>query len=337
MRHKVYLEMRFVRLVTALTCAVMVSSCSSTGGTSSVASVRHEVVSRPIPGVRVGLTPALDGGSAGWCITETSTYRSRKGSRVICVGARPSTGPIFVESCNQSYRGNFLDDRVNVIVLTRGEVAVVTVAGGMPIPTESNSTLPMGLRAAAIELPGYRIARRSFTVGYPWLPCPHVTPLGANVRPIDKLSGPGDPLTVRLPTRHWQSPERPLKGVCQLTSTRLPRKTVAIEGKVASRVKPFPELLGQAFISCVDTTYFYENNHDLPAAVLLDAAHPGAEPPDLLGMRPLAGHPSVFEAPPDLFARRIRGAWLVVQEEDNIGPRVPVELLEHLHATIRLR
>jgi hypothetical protein len=53
-------------------------------------------------------------------------------------------------------------------------------------------------------------------------------------------------------------------------------------------------------------------------------------------MKPLPGHPSVFEGPQDRFARRIRGAWLVVQEEDNIGPSVPLELLEHLHATVHL-
>jgi hypothetical protein len=58
-----------------------------------------------------------------------------------------------------------VDDKVNVLVLTRGDVTAVTVAGGAPIPTESNSALPAGLRAAAIELPGYRIVAKSFTVG----------------------------------------------------------------------------------------------------------------------------------------------------------------------------
>jgi hypothetical protein len=111
---------------------------------------------------------------------------------------------------------------------------------------------------------------------------------------------------------------------------------VAIEGTVATQIRPFPELLGQAFISCADVIYFYRNEHDLPAAVLLDATHPGAFPPGLPGMKPLTGHPSVFEVPPDRFARRIRGAWLVVEEEDGIGPSVPVELLEHLRATVHL-
>jgi hypothetical protein len=53
-------------------------------------------------------------------------------------------------------------------------------------------------------------------------------------------------------------------------------------------------------------------------------------------MEPVAHHRSVFEAPNRLFARRIDGAWLVVEEVDKIGSRVPLELLEHLHATLRL-
>jgi hypothetical protein len=325
----------FAGLVTALVCTVVASSCSSAHGTYPSASVRHAVVSRPIPGVRVGLAPTLDGGSAGWCIAETSTYSSRRHSGAICTGARTSTGPIVVESCSENKTPKVLAS-ARVVVLTRGEVAAVTVAGGRPIPTESTSTLPAGLRAAAIELPGYKIVPKSYTVGYPWLPCPRVTPLDANDKPIDKQGRSGNRLAVPLPRRYWRPPGRPPSGVCQLTSTRLPRETVVIEGTVTTRVRPFPELLGQAFVSCTETTYFYQNNHDLPAAVLLDAAHPGAVPPGLLGMKPLAGHPSVFEAPPDMFARRIRGAWLVVEEEDNIGPSVPVELLEHLRATIHL-
>jgi hypothetical protein len=73
--------------------------------------------------------------------------------------------------------------------------------------------------------------------------------------------------------------------------------------------------------------------------VLLDVSHPGSTPPSLPGMQPLAGHPGIFEAPGaegERAARRIPGAWLVVEEEDRIGLRVPVELLEHLRATIHL-
>jgi hypothetical protein len=328
-------EMRFVGLVAALACAVVVASCASARVTYSGAAIRHAIVSRPMP-VRVALTPMLDGGSAGWCVgtTRTSTAKKRSGAGG-CGGVKTSTGAIFYETCSETETGTG-NETAYVVILTRGEVSSVAVAGGAPIPTESNPTLPGGLRAAAIELPGYRIIAKPFAASDPWSPCPRVTALDANDEPIAQHGRSGVPLTVELPRRYWYRPARPPSGVCRLTATRLPPETVAIEGTVALRVRPLPELLGRAFVSCADTTYFYQNNHDLPAAVLLDAAHPGAVPPDLLGMKPLAGHPSVFEAPPDLFGRRIRGAWLVVKEEDNIGPSVPVELLDQLRATVDL-
>lgn len=108
---------------------------------------------------------------------------------------------------------------------------------------------------------------------------------------------------------------------------------------VATVIRPENGLVGQALESCVDITYFYLGEHALTTAVLLSASHPGAMSPALPGMKPLAGHAGIFEAPGDgneMAARRIPGAWLVVEENDEIGLRVPVELLEHLRATIHL-
>lgn len=321
--------MRRTNLIVALACSVAVGSCSSAGGTSTGESVHHTVASGPTLDVRVGLTPILDGGSAGWCIATTDM--SMKGSETVCSGARTSKGPILVVTCSAEVTPNI---SANVLVLTRSDVAAVRVDGGRPVSTESNSTLPAGLRGAAIELPGYRIVPKSFTVGYPWRPCPLVTPLNASGKLIGQHGGSDSPLSVQMPRRQWRAPEHQPSGACRLTSTRLPRETVASEGTVAIRIKSFSHLLGQAFISCAETSYLYMKEHELPAAVLIDARHPGTVPTGLPGMKPLAGHPSVFEAPPNKFARRIRGAWLVVQEEDNIGPRLPVELLEHLRATV---
>lgn len=319
--------MQFVRLIAALTCSVVVSSCSMTDGTSSGDSVPSTVMSRPMVDASLGLTPSLEGGSAGWCF---ATIYGSGGNNTICPGARTSTGPILVETC---YGGAH---STNVLVLTRDDVVAVSVAGGAPIMTESNAALPVGLRSAAIELPGYRIVPKGFTVGYPWRPCPRVQPLDAKARKVNERGKSGSPLAVKLLMREWRPPKRPPSGVCLLGATRLPRETVAGEGSVTVRIKPIPQLIGHAFISCVETSYVYMKEHEIPAAVLLDAAHPGTTPPGLPGMKPLAGHPSIFEAPPSRFARRIHGAWLVVEEEDNIGPRVPVGLLERLHATIRL-
>lgn len=322
--------MRFVGLVAVLACMVL-AACSGARGT--VGATSHVVVaSRPMPGVRIGLTPMLEGGYAGWCISVITTYSGRRGG-ASCGGVRTSTGPIYYETCNAEVTPNGV---THVLVLTRADVAAVTVNGGAPISTESNHMLPAGLRAAALELPGYKIAARPPTAGEPWSPCPHVTPLDTKAQPIRKQGRAGVPLAVRLPRRHWEAPARPPSGVCRLSSTRLRRDTVASEGGVALQVRPLPKLLGHAFISCAETTYIYMNEHHLPAAVLLNAAHPGATPSPLPDMTPVPEHPGIFASPPHKFARRVHGAWLVVQEEDNIGPHVPVELLEHLHVVMNL-
>jgi hypothetical protein len=150
------------------------------------------------------------------------------------------------------------------------------VAGGRPIPTTTNATLPDGLRAAAVE-----VLRHD---GRPSIGrhCPRLTPLNAHDKPIGTNGKAGGPQAFRLPsTRQWEAPARPPSGVCGLTATQLPRETVAYQGAVATRIQPYRGLLGRALLSCA-------------------------------------------------------GAWLVVEEEDDIGLKVPVELLESLQATIRL-
>ncbi len=323
--------MPFVRLIAALLCGLLLSACSSVHESDADASLHPAVVSRVIPDARLVLTPGLAGGSAG--LNMTLAYTTRKGDSGIGTG-RPTTttGPIFHEGCSESKRYVVTS---YIAVLTRRDVASVAVVGGAPIPTESNSTLPDGLRGAAIELPGYRIAE-PFSTGYPWSPCPRVIGFDANGKQIDEQGRIGKPLDVELPSRHWQAPARPTSGVCGLTATRLPRETKVLGGTVAARLRPLPDLPNHAFISCAETTYIYMDEHEFPAAVLLDAVHPGAEMPALPGMEPLAGHPGIFEMPPDRFARRVRGAWVAVQEEEGIGPSVPIDLLEHLRASVTL-
>jgi hypothetical protein len=270
-----------------------------------------------------------------------------------CDVPRTSTGPIFAESCESS------EAAIDVYLLTRGEVAAVSIAGGRTIPTRANPTLPDGLRAAAIELirhngqPGLK-----FQLG-----CPPVTPLDARGAAIHRRGKRGAPLAMTLPgTEGWEVPSEASaqvcagpadksrracrlpqaspSGACELTATRLPAEITPRWGTVATQIRAYPNLLGHAFLSCVDTFYFYLGEHALDAAVLLDAAHPGATPPPLPEMKPLPGHPGFFQAPAsegEIAARRIPGAWLVVEENDEIGLSVPVELLESLQAAIKGR
>lgn len=309
------------RTATILICTFAASGCSHNAAHSAY-------VSRPVPNSHVLLVPDPQGGSVGWNLA-TGYQTTTEGSGGSDELTTTSTGPIFAEGgCQEDAT------RIDVYALTTSEVAAVSVAGGMPIPTTTNSTLPDGLRAAAVEVlrhngrPGIRSN------------CPRVTPLDVNGKPIGRKGKPGRPQTFKLPgTRQWKAPARPPRGVCELTAAQMPRETVAYRGYVATQIRPYHGLLGRAFLSCVDTVYIYHEEHHLTSAVLLNASHPGATPPPLPGMEPLAGHPGIFEAlgaSGRVVARRVPGAWLMVEEEDSISLRVPVELLNHLRATIHL-
>jgi hypothetical protein len=320
---------------------VAASSCSGGARASTGTQLHSTFVSRSAPDSHVMLVPGLQGGTAGWCLA--TGYRTMtEGSGGCGELTTTSTGPIFAEKgCDESETG------IHLYALTTGEVAAVSVDGGAPVRTVTNATFPDGLRAVAVE-----VVRHN---GQPSVEelhnCPRLTPLNAKLTPIRSAGEHTERLAfaARLPgTRKWdrgvpgQNPEwdaRPeAHGACGLRATQLPRETSARWGSVATVIRPEKGLVGQALESCVDITYFYLGEHALTAAVLLNASHPGATPPPLPGMKPLAGHPGIFEAPDsqEMAARRIPGAWLVVEENDDIGLRVPVELLEHLRATVHL-
>lgn len=300
---------------------------------------RTAYVSRAAPNSHVLLVPELRGGWAGWCMA--TGYRTRtEGGGGCSTLTTTSTGPIIAQpGCESSPTGIYL------YALTTSEVAAVSVYGGKPIRTTRNATLPGGLRAAAVE-----VARHD---GRPGIgrECPKLIPLAADGMPIRGNYGTARGQTVRLPgTKKWDrgvpgehpawSNRHPPRGACELTSARLPRETSARWGRVVTRVRPVKGLLGEALMSCVSVTYFYLGEHALESAVLLNAAEPGAAPPALPAMHALAGHPGIFEAPGpggEEVARRIAGAWIVVQEADRIGVGIPLELLMHLRARIHAK
>jgi hypothetical protein len=117
-----------------------------------------------------------------------------------------------------------------------------------------------------------------------------------------------------------------------------------IGGDVVGRVKGYRMFDTRAFQSCADT-YYALGSSTLEAAVLLDAEHPGATPADLPYLERAPGGAGVFDAPggimrgghagasDNLTAERLPGAWLIVT--GGSGPTQQLELLGHLHATIR--
>lgn len=304
---------------------------------------RHSI-SRAEPGAEVRLVATLDGGTAGWSV-DIKTHDSNGG------GLPPaSSGPIYAEACQGN--GNVS----SIIVLTTSAVAAVSVTGGPPIRTHRYPTLLDGLRAVVVELRGYP---RQPGLG---IACPKVTPLDAHLRPLSRRGKPNKPLARILPgSRSWLgkldsghrtcpiSPPSPAScvpaphppaGACHLTATTPSPGITEQGGSIATRIEPALGLPGTTFLSCVDYEYFYHEEDELTSAVLLNAEHPGAEPPPLPAMKPLAGHTGIFTTPGiqgERVARRIPGAWLVVEESDHIGLKIPLALLEALNAEINLK
>ncbi len=284
---------------------------------------------RATPGGEVSLVPVLDAGDAGWCMqTVTRIVRANSvSSSRACPAPPTSTGPIFAEECGDSH-----EEGAFVFLLTRGDVASVSIGGGTPVPTTTNAALPDGLRAASLQAPEY-----PFKPAFP-MHCPEVTPFAANGETIPTQSKPGVPLTSRLPRTTWAHPQSQPKGICRLDAPHLRLGTVAWEGAVAAAIRPVHRLLGRALVSCADTVYIHRVGEYVTAAVLLDASRPSAAPPPLPGMKPFGGHPGIFQASSSggpVVARRIPGAWVVATtSEGPVGPAMPIEILEHMRVTI---
>jgi hypothetical protein len=311
-------------LLATSACSGAARPASSSRGTSGTGAP-EAYAWRAARGTRVLLAPLMDGGEAGWCM-QIVTHRVEQGGNSYGWGcAEPATtsaGPILAESCGARREGPA------VYVLTRGEVASVAIGRGAHVPTSTNATLPDGLRVAALEAPGYRPAWR-------FKPCPTVTPLDSSGRAIPTRTGRATPLATRLPHSTWAHPDKPLHGVCGLTATKLAPGLGPLEGSVAATVRAVPGLLGRAFVSCARTVYDRPEGQYITAAVLLDAAHPGAPPAPLPGMTPLRGDPGLFEAfssEGQVVARRIPGAWLVATEQAASSTGPTVELLENMQA-----
>jgi len=267
------------------------------------------------------LVPFVVGGGAGWCLTTVPLSDLR------CTDPQTLTGPIFTETWNSSAPPPITEG----VVLTTGQVVAVRVNDGAVIATRAESSLPYGLRAAMIEVRG-REGQSEPGIDAPF---PRFIPLDSMGIPISRSTRPTTPLVTWLPSRHWQRPARPGGGACQIEVTSLPRAE-AQWGSVVTQVRSSFGLIGRAFLTCINTEY-YVDNWPLNTWVLLDAAHPGVPPASLPAMKPVPGHPMIFNAPSadgEMVARRFGGAWLAVGGGRGLKQRLT--LLEHLHATVHL-
>jgi hypothetical protein len=203
-----------------------------------------------------------------------------------------------------------IDQGEFVYVLTAPDVAAVRVAHGPTILTTTAARLPFGIRAAIWR-------SESEITG----PAPKLTALNASGHVIPTVLASDQPKEAGA---GWQRPRSPANGSCSLIAAPVSGLN-SQWGRVMTAIHPDPSVIGRAFLSCINTEYSFQGSA-LAAAVLLDAAHPGAPPAMLPDMAPVPGRPGIFNredvAGGGLTARRIGNAWLVVEGTNGLRQRV---------------
>jgi hypothetical protein len=274
----------------------------------------------------VFLAPPVQGGSVGWCVV--NTVATRMSGNLVATGGGFGCPIVLTPGrpiLDESWSGSSPPPVLRGLVLTRSEVAAVSVNGGTPIPTRTEPGLPYGLRAVLLEMNGTTLMGRP----------PELTPLSMSGQALTQPPMRPMPTAYGLETSGWKRPGHPKLGACKISATHVPGLT-ARWGRVVRHVRAISDLIGRPFLSCADTEYFFQN-WPLDAGIVLDATHPGVPPAPLPLMKPAAGHPGYYQAPGgngNVLARRIHGAWLLVEGGSGLQQRFVV--LSHLRATIHL-
>ncbi|HXB63451.1 MAG TPA: hypothetical protein VNV42_01115 [Solirubrobacteraceae bacterium] len=277
-------------------------------------------------GFAIRLSPSLDGGQEGWCVA----VEEPAGAGIAGGGC----GMLPVRSTPIAFQvsgGSARTRKESIVAITTPQVAAVMV-DGKRLPTVVPTGLLYGLRAVRIVMPLAVHRSRHGRLGVSVPAEPTLTPLDAQGRPIAQhvLRKPGSPAAPHAPGDAGRPP-------CSLRAQGL-AGVAAQWSHVAGAVRPYPgALVGRAYVSCVDVEYSLDH-WPLDAAILLDAAHPGARPAAIPGLRSVAGEPAYNNGEGDfkgdVTATRIPHAWLVVAGGRSLRQRIV--LLRHLAAAVTL-
>lgn len=311
-------------LLVSVSCLVSMTACASGGYTNMT--VRHRSISEIVRQERPLLLPPVQGGVVGWCLA------TKLGE---CEAARAFRGPIVAQS--DSAQGSPLVRMVTVI--TMSSVAAVSIDGGPNIPTHSDPRLPIHLKSVVVEVRGGpSVNVPGFGRGPQRL---SITAVNAKDEIIQRKVEPRGSLFFIVPSRHWRSTAGSPRGPCEIHASNS-MGLVAGGGVVVDKLISRAELPAHPLLSCISTSFRLKGD-SLIASLLVDAAHPGTRPTSLPAMKPLAGHPGIFEAIGgaigglgdygQILARRVPGAWLIAGRGKSAQRLV---LLEHLHAMVHL-
>lgn len=266
-------------------------------------------------GSQISLTPPTEGGWVGWCVTVR--FGTQSATHCPIAPTRENIGYESWEADAQGTRG---------YALVPASISAVAVNEGAAVATAPVPGLEDTVAAALVEIPAPFPAHWSDE----FEPDRGISESGHH--------GLGQPPTSRslsLPTSYWKAPASPSSGVCSIQAGRLAGLR-SRWGHVVTVVSAASDVAGDGFASCADTEYSLAGS-SLDAAVLLDAAVPGATPAALPNASIVRGHPHLYAAPGwagAILARRIHGAWLLV--EGGRGLRQRERLLADLSAAVRL-
>jgi hypothetical protein len=263
----------------------------------------------------VRLVPTLAVAQAGWCVV-VEEHGVAGGDA--CGGAALESNP-FLQVYGWGRGGSGYDTTVAV---STPSVATVLVDGKLRVTPSALPGLPYGLKAVQIVS---RVSRS----GGQFQKYATIVALDKHGRKIAEHQG----TTGRQGNvRSWRAPARAPRGVCGLSEAGVPGLTTG-GGQVASTIRAYPgTLVGDAFVSCIDTEYRLQGV-PIDAEILLDAAHPGAPVAALPDWKPVPGAPGFFSEG-GLTARRTADGWLLVRQGSGLAERM--RLLRHLSATVAL-
>lgn len=189
---------RTPRLLILFACTFGLTACSSdTDGHTVATAVPYKSIRSK--NERILLAPDIEVGRAGWCVLIPGRESS--------CGAGRITVPILEEG----WSGSAPPRATEGFALTTGEVASVSVDGGPRIPTRSERGLPYGLRAVAVELPGYELKltrHRRRAVAF--------TPLTARSQRIPHRVTRLRLAAFEIPTQQVEEPAHLAMGACRI-------------------------------------------------------------------------------------------------------------------------
>jgi hypothetical protein len=273
----------------------------------------------------VRVSPNLEGGQAGWCVTILDESGGGGGT----CGPLPTVGHPLLAGTSGWTHG---DSDVTTTEIAAPRVAYFLVNGTRRVSTKRLPGLPYGLRVAIIHTPLHGSADRLAALASR---APTVVPFDARGKPIAESRDYG-----AVWFRAWNRPATPLQGPCRLRVSGLGGVT-AEWGQVATAIRPYPEqIVGRGFLSCIDTEY-YAPGRGMRAAVLLDAANPGHTPPAAIpGLAPIPQAPGLYNGTGDyasrgpMTAKREGNAWVLVAGGGRNAEEARVRLLRHLTARL---